>query len=74
MIGVVVASPGDTNVSVMVETILTLSPWKVKPLWMTKLVADEVEIRFATETVHNESNHLVQSHASVDDVVGWPLA
>mmetsp|Transcript_58518 Transcript_58518/g.127102 ORF Transcript_58518/g.127102 Transcript_58518/m.127102 type:complete len:437 (+) Transcript_58518:300-1610(+) len=39
---------------------------EVDPLWVSELVAHEVEVALAAEAEHQEADHLVQSQAAVD--------
>lgn len=50
---------------ILVAVSVALS-WEVKPLAMAELVALEVEVSLTTEGVGDEADHLVQSHATVN--------
>lgn len=49
------------------ERVLVAFTREVKPLGVTKLIALEIEITFATEGVCEQSDHLVQRHSSSND-------
>ena len=49
----------------MVVALLVAHPGEVQPLWVAKLVADEVEPALPTEAVHKKPDHLVQGDASL---------
>ena len=47
-------------------------PGKVEPFWVSKLVADKVEVPLTPHPVSDEPDHLVECQATANDVVGWP--
>ena len=51
----------------VVEAVIVAGTREVEPLGMAKLVAFEVEVAFAAETVRDEPNHFVEGEAALDD-------
>mmetsp|Transcript_61777 Transcript_61777/g.147378 ORF Transcript_61777/g.147378 Transcript_61777/m.147378 type:complete len:223 (+) Transcript_61777:4157-4825(+) len=50
----------------VVVTPAILRPREVNPLWVSKLIAHEVQVALTTKAEHQETNHLVQSQATVN--------
>lgn len=48
----------------MVAEIVAFS-WEVNPLWVTELIAHKVQVSFTTETHCDQSDHFMESHASI---------
>lgn len=79
---VVRVGQGPLATGVLVAVAIAL-PRKVNPLWVSKLVAHEVQPRLAAQRAGDETdvsavrreraapNHLMQSDASVDDGRQW---
>lgn len=57
----------------VVERLVVADAREVKPLRMAELVADEVEVRLAAESVGDQADHLMQRHAPVDDQGRWGI-
>lgn len=51
----------------IVEAVAVALAWKVEPLWVTEFVALKIKITLATESVGNQTNHLMQTHTALDD-------
>lgn len=51
----------------VVEAVVVAFTGEVEPFWVAKLVAFEVEVGFSSQTVGDETNHLVKCHAALND-------
>merc|ERR1711860_50090 len=53
----------------LIRTIIS-SPWKVQPLWMSKLIAHKIQVPFTSHTMNNQSDHLMQSNPTIHNTIG----
>merc|ERR1719272_2646411 len=45
--------------------------WKIDPLWMSKLIADKVQVALASQAKCDQTDHLMQSHPAINDRAWW---